>query len=148
MSSLFSFVFCNRSNSFLSFVGPQLYNLEALSFTYDQYVVTELSDNSVTVFICAPPKVYLSHVANGFECGLEVHFNTLIDIQSILLHHKDKASKKCYSLPFALNGITKPSLMWRYFFLCLFFRMPFLSGKQYLFEPQFFKCSSRICPLM
>ena len=47
--------FCNRRNSLLSFSGPQLYNSEALPFTYDQYVVIELADklyNSVTVCFC------------------------------------------------------------------------------------------------
>ena len=34
--------FCNKCNSFLSFGKPQWYNLEALRFTYDQYVVIEL----------------------------------------------------------------------------------------------------------
>ena len=46
--------FCNKHNSFLTFDGPQLYNSEALPFTYDQYVVIELADklyNSVTVFV-------------------------------------------------------------------------------------------------
>ena len=46
--------FCNRCNSFLSFGGPQLYNLEALPFTYDQYVVIELAgklNNSVFVWV-------------------------------------------------------------------------------------------------
>ena len=45
------FFVCNRLNSFLSFGGSQLYNSEALPFTYDQYVVIELADklyNSVT----------------------------------------------------------------------------------------------------
>jgi hypothetical protein len=37
----FFFFFCNRRNSFLSFGGPQLYNSEALPFTY---VVKELAD--------------------------------------------------------------------------------------------------------
>ena len=50
------FFFCNIPNSFLSLGRPQLYNLEALPFTYDQYVVIELADklyNSVTVcFLC------------------------------------------------------------------------------------------------
>ena len=48
--------FCNRRNSFLSFGEPQLYNLEALPFTYDQYFIIELADklyNSDTVcFLC------------------------------------------------------------------------------------------------
>ena len=33
-----TFFFCNRHNSFLSFGGPQLYNSEALPFTYNQYI--------------------------------------------------------------------------------------------------------------
>ena len=37
--------FClNRHYSFLSFGGPQLNNLEALPFTYGQYVVIKLAD--------------------------------------------------------------------------------------------------------
>ena len=47
--------FCNRLNSFLSFGGPQLYNSEALPFTYNQNVGLELADklyNSVTVCCC------------------------------------------------------------------------------------------------
>ena len=51
------FVDCNRRNSFLSFGGPQLYYLEALPFTYDQYVVIELSDklyNCYCLFLCEP----------------------------------------------------------------------------------------------
>ena len=50
--------FCNRHNSFLSFGGRQLYNLEALPFTYDQYTVIELADNlykSATVCFCVSP---------------------------------------------------------------------------------------------
>ena len=45
-------VFCYRLISFFSFGEPQLYNLEALSFTYEQYVVIEFADklyNSVTL---------------------------------------------------------------------------------------------------
>ena len=52
--------------SILSFGGPQLYNLEALPFTYDQYVVIELADklyNSATVWTANPritkPVLYL-----------------------------------------------------------------------------------------
>ena len=54
--------FCNRCNSILSFGGPQLYNLEALSFTYDQYVLIELADklyNSVTVCFCVSPWIFI-----------------------------------------------------------------------------------------
>ena len=53
--------FCN---SFLSFGGPQLYNSEALPFTYDQYFVIELADKlykSVTVCFCALQK-YVFHI--------------------------------------------------------------------------------------
>ena len=38
--------------------GPQLYDLKALPFTYDQYVIIELADkfyNSVTVCFCVSP---------------------------------------------------------------------------------------------
>ena len=55
--SLGKICFCNRRNSFLSFGGPQLYYLEALPFTYDQYVVIELSDklyNCYCLFLCEP----------------------------------------------------------------------------------------------
>ena len=38
------FIFFNRHFSLLSFGGPQLYNSEALPFTYGQYVVIELAD--------------------------------------------------------------------------------------------------------
>ena len=50
-----NFLFC-FFNRFLSFGGPQLHNLEALSFTYGQYVVIELAERlyySVTVCFCA-----------------------------------------------------------------------------------------------
>ena len=49
--------------SLLSFGGPQLYNLEALPFTYGQYVI-ELADklyNSVIVCFCALRK-YVFHI--------------------------------------------------------------------------------------
>ena len=36
--------FLNRRYSLLSFGGPQLYNSEALPFTYGQYVVIDLAD--------------------------------------------------------------------------------------------------------
>ena len=46
--------FCNKRNSFLSFGGPQLYNLEASPFTYGQYVVIELADKlyNFDIFLC------------------------------------------------------------------------------------------------
>ena len=56
--------FFNRRYSLLSFGGPQLYNSEALPFTYGQYVVIELADklyNSVTVCFCASRK-YVFHI--------------------------------------------------------------------------------------
>ena len=59
--SMFFFLFFNR---LLSFVGPQLYSLVALSFTYGQHVVLELADkryNSVTVCFCASRK-YVFHI--------------------------------------------------------------------------------------
>ena len=52
------FLLCNQRNSFLSFGGPQVYNLEALPFTYDKYVVIELADklyNSITFCFCLSP---------------------------------------------------------------------------------------------
>ena len=56
--------FFHRRYSLLSFGGPQLYNSEALPFTYGQYVVIELADklyNSVTVCFCALRK-YVFHI--------------------------------------------------------------------------------------
>ena len=56
--------FLNRRYSLLSFGEPQLYNSEALPFTYGQYVVIELADklyNSVTVCFCASQK-YVFHI--------------------------------------------------------------------------------------
>ena len=60
------YIFLNRQYSNLSFGGPQLYNLEALPFTYSQYVVKELADklyNSATVWTANPritkPVLYL-----------------------------------------------------------------------------------------
>ena len=61
--------FCNRRNSFLSFGGHQLYNSEALPFTYDQYVVIELADklyNSVTVCFCVSPWIFIQ-INNFFK---------------------------------------------------------------------------------
>ena len=57
MRNNYNFFFVTN-NSFLSFGGTQLYNLEALPFTYDQYVVIELADklyNYVTVCYCVSP---------------------------------------------------------------------------------------------
>ena len=63
--------FFNRHYSLLS--GPQLYNLEAFSFAYSQYVVLESADklyNCVTVFLCFT-KVCLSHrLQAGTQHGL------------------------------------------------------------------------------
>ena len=56
--------FFNRRYSFLSFSGPQLSNLEALPFTYRQYVVIELGDklcNSIIIFFSALQK-YVFHI--------------------------------------------------------------------------------------
>ena len=61
--------FFNRRYSLLSFGGPQLYNSEALPFTYGQYVVIELADklyNSVTVCFCASRK-YVFHIGRKWE---------------------------------------------------------------------------------
>ena len=58
----FCLFFCNRRNSLLSFGWPQLYNSEALPFTYDQYVVIELADklyNYVTVCFCVRPWILI-----------------------------------------------------------------------------------------
>ena len=55
------FVFCNRHYSLW---WAQLYNSEALPFTYDQFVVIELADklyNSVTVFFVLCQK-YVFHI--------------------------------------------------------------------------------------
>ena len=57
-------LFLNRRYSLLSFGGPQLYNSEALPFTYGQFVVIELADklyNSVTVCFCVSRK-YVFHI--------------------------------------------------------------------------------------
>ena len=54
--------FCNGRDSFLIFYRPQLYNLEALPFTYDQCVVIELADklyNSITVCFCLSPWILI-----------------------------------------------------------------------------------------
>ena len=55
----------------LSFDGPQLYYLEALPFTYGQYVVIELADadklyNSVTVCFCVSQK-YVFQIGHKLE---------------------------------------------------------------------------------
>ena len=63
------YIFLNRQYSNLSFGGPQLYNLEALPFTYSQYVVKELADklyNSITVYFCASRK-YVFHIGCKWE---------------------------------------------------------------------------------
>ena len=60
----FDFFLNRRYSLLLSFGGPQLYNWEALPFTYGQYVVIELADklyNSVTVCFCASQK-YVFHI--------------------------------------------------------------------------------------
>ena len=62
------FIF-NRCYSILSLGGAQQYNLEALPFTYGQYVVIELADklyNSVTVCFCASRK-YVFHIGCKWE---------------------------------------------------------------------------------
>ena len=64
--------FFNKRYSLLSFGGPQMYNSEALPFTYGQYIVTELADklyNSVTVCFCASWK-YRYRSQAGTERGL------------------------------------------------------------------------------
>ena len=65
--------FFNRRYSLLSFGGPQLYNSEALPFTYGQYVVIELADklyNSVTVCFCASRK-YVFHIGLKWEPNVD-----------------------------------------------------------------------------
>ena len=59
ISPFFSFFF-NRRYSLLSFDGTQLYNSEALPFTYGQYVVIELADK-LLLFFCALRK-YVFHL--------------------------------------------------------------------------------------
>ena len=62
-----------RRYSLLSFGGPQLYNSEALLFTYGQYVVIELADklyNSVTVCFCASQK-YVFHIGCKWETSVD-----------------------------------------------------------------------------
>ena len=56
--------FLNRRYSLLSFGRPQLYNSEALPFTYGQFVVIELADkfyNSITVWFF-PSQKYVFHI--------------------------------------------------------------------------------------
>ena len=84
----FFLFFCNRRYSLLSFGGPQLYNSEALPFTYmlsvccyglDQNQLT----NSINPLLCycffmLCESISFTQVANGFEHRLEVHYITLI----------------------------------------------------------------------
>ena len=66
LSMFFSFF-----NRLLSFIGPLLYSLVALSFTYGQHVFLELADkryNSVTVCFCASRKYV-------FQIGLKWELN-------------------------------------------------------------------------
>ena len=54
--------FFNRHYSLLNFGPPQLYNSEALQFTYNQYVIIELADklyNSVAVCFCVSPWIFI-----------------------------------------------------------------------------------------
>ena len=66
--------FLTDVNPLLSFGGPQLYNSEALPFTYVQYdVVIELADklyNSVTVCFCASQK-YVFHIGYNQETNAD-----------------------------------------------------------------------------
>ena len=77
----------NRLYSLLSFGGPQLYNLEALPFTYDQYVVIKLADKlytSATVFFVLR-RTYVFHIGCKrvqTQTRGAVHFSTLIDFRS------------------------------------------------------------------
>ena len=67
------FFFCNRHYSLLSFGVPQLYNLEALSFTYGQYVVIEVADklyNSFSFYFCASRK-YVFHIGHKRESNVD-----------------------------------------------------------------------------
>ena len=72
--------FLYRHYSLLSFSRHQLYNSEALPFTYGQYVVIELADklyNYVTIFLCFM-KVCLSHrLQAGTQCGLQHSLSAL-----------------------------------------------------------------------
>ena len=71
--SLHSVFFFNRRYSLLSFGGSQLYNLEALPFTYGQHVVIELADNlynSVTVCFCASRK-YVFQIGFKWEPNMD-----------------------------------------------------------------------------
>ena len=56
--------FFNRRYSLLSFGRPQLYNSEALPFTYGQYVVIELADK-ISVIDC-----FCTSRKNVFHIGL------------------------------------------------------------------------------
>ena len=65
--------FLNWRYSLLSLSEPQLYNLEALPFTYGQYVAIDLDDklyNSVTVWFCASRK-YVFHIGLNREQNVE-----------------------------------------------------------------------------
>ena len=66
-------LFFIRCYSLLSFGGHQLYNSEALPFTYGQYVVLELADklyDSVTDCFCASQK-YVFHIGCKWEPNLD-----------------------------------------------------------------------------
>ena len=66
-------IFFNRRYILLSLGGPQLYNSEALPFTYGQYVVIELADehyNSVTVCFCVSRK-YVFHIGLNRETNVD-----------------------------------------------------------------------------
>ena len=68
---MFSWFLLNRCYSLLSFGGPQLYNSEALPFTYGQYVVVELADKLDTLLLfvfCASWKYIRSQAET--KCGL------------------------------------------------------------------------------
>ena len=66
-------LFFNRLYSLSSFGGPQLYDLEALPFTYGQYVALELADklyNSVTICFCAL-QMYVFHIGLKREPNMD-----------------------------------------------------------------------------
>ena len=66
-------IFYDRCYSLLTFGEHQLYNLQALPFTYGQYIVIELADklyNSVTVCFCASWKCVF-HIGHKGELNVE-----------------------------------------------------------------------------
>ena len=122
--------FCNKHTSFLTFNGPQLYNSEALPFTYDQYVVIELADkcySSVTVCFCESPWIFI-HINNftklpaqGIEpltLGLQSQRRNsrLLHIEYWAFHCTDSFSMDWITVKFIGCGVTVFAVQ-----ICLYF---------------------------